>query len=270
MKIQKKGKCKMVATRITMSFLIIICLSLVQSTTFGTNSETPEMEKQGYKQERIRIKALKKSFTAGQTNDIEAYEKFADEIQGNWKQKNKEYYARLMLEVCGPLSSGGFKGRQPRDLARKYALSALANANDISVIVELELTGHVQTDMHSRSAPKGADFAQRRKKDVEIRLHAWKRLINAIDPNWDPNETLLSPNAIAVDMGFPGAIEPESIHDQNLRAKYEAAIQKNQQKIERYSEQSRLHKWLKRFPRHTEPYIIQAYSKPPFDLQELQ
>jgi hypothetical protein len=125
--------------------------------------------------------------------------------------------------------------------------------------------------MYTPNAPKGEDLAQRRKKDVEIRLHAWKRLIDAIDPNWDdPNEVRLSPNAVAVAMGFPGTVAPESIKDPKLRAEYEAAIQRNRQEIERHTKQYRLHDRLKSYPKRAERYIVKAYSKPPFNLEELK
>ncbi len=88
-----------------------------------------------------------------------------------------------MLEICKPLSSGKFKEDRRYELARQYALSALTDANSISIETELELTGHVVTLMIGPNAAKGKDFAQRRKKDIEVPLHAWKRLMDAIDPN---------------------------------------------------------------------------------------
>jgi len=261
----------MVAKNITISLLVLACLSLVQNITFGASPEASEMEKQEYKQELNRIKSLRKSFRPRPVNDLKEYEKFADEIQNKWNKKNKEHYARLMLEICGPLSSGDFKGNRPRTLARKYALSVLETPDAVPLTLELELTGHVMTLMCTPYAPKGEDFAQGRKKDVQIRLHAWKRLIDAIDPNWDPNEEIWSPNAVGLNMGLPaGGIAPEGIKDPKLRAEYEAALQKNRQKIERHSQQRRLHDWLKRFPKRAEQYIIQAYSRPPFNLEELE
>lgn len=267
---QKKGKCKMVAKKITISFLVLVYLSLVQNITLGASSEASKAEKQEYKQELARIKALEKSFKPGPVNDLKEYEKFADEIQKKWSQKNKEYYARLMLEICGPLSSGAFKDDRRYDLAKKYALSVLEKSEEISIEMELELTGHVVTLMYTPNAPKGEDFAQRRKEDVEIRLHAWRRLIDAVDPNWDPNELLLSPNAVAASMGFPGTIAPEGIKDPKLRAEYEAALQKNREDIERHTKQYRLHDWLKSYPKSAERYIVLAYSEPPFNLEELK
>ena len=232
--------------------------------------EDSEMERQEYKQDLNRIASLRKSFTPGPTNNLEEYEKFADELQYKWSQKNKEYYAGLMLEVCRPLSSGNFKDDRRYQLARKYALSILETPDAIPLTLELELTGHVITLMCTPYAPEGEDFAQRRKKDVQIRFHAWKRLIDAIDPNWDPNQTpfdnIVPPEAT----GLPSGIAPEAIKDPKLRAEYEAAIKRNRENAERYGEQYGLRKWLKRFPRSAERYIIMAYSRPPFNLPQLK
>lgn len=260
----------MVVKRITISVLVLVCLSLVQNIAFGASPEASEMEKQECKQERARIKALRKSFKPGPVNNLKEYENFADEIQNKWNKKNKEHYARLMLKVCGPLSSGRFNDERQYALARKYALLALAEPNEVSLVTELELTGHVMTDMVTPRAPKGQQWAQLRKKDVQIRLHAWKRLTDAIDPNWDPNEELRSPNAVATAMGLPGTVAPEAIKDPTLRAEYELAIERNRRKIERYTEQYRLHDWLKRYPKRAERYIIQAYSRPSYNLEELE
>lgn len=256
---------------------VIICLGgiivylLATTILSGVTSEQSEAEKQEYSQDIGRIKTIEKSFKAGPVNDLKEYEKLADEIQTKWNLKNREYYARLMLEVCSPLSSGRFNEERQYDVARKYALSVLAEPNQIPLEIELELTGHVMTDMVTPRAPKGQEYAQRRKQDVEIRLHAWKRLIGAIDPNWDPNEVLLSPNSVGTDMGIPvGGMAPESVKDPKLRAEYEAALQKNREQIERHTKQYRLRDWLNRFPKRAEEYIIRAYSKPPFDVEELK
>jgi len=139
--------------------IVMPCLLLI-SISFGESLEPSEADKQEYKQDMARIRALKKSFKPGRVNDLEEYEKFADEIQIKWSRRNKGYYARLMLEICGPLSSGTFEDDRRYDLARKYALSVLADANDIPLTTELELTGHVMTSKYTCNAPKGEDFAQ--------------------------------------------------------------------------------------------------------------
>jgi hypothetical protein len=270
MKIRNKGRYKMIPKRIIFHFgTISVCL-LATTISFGVSSGPSEAETHEYKQDMAHIKTVEKSFKAGPVNDLKDYEKFADEIQTKWNRRNKEYYARLMLEVCGPLSSGRFNDERQYDVARRYALSALSEPNEIPLEVELELTGHIMTDTVTPRAPKGQDWAQRRKKDVEIRLHAWKRLIDSIDPNWDPNDLPVSNLVPPLVTGLPSGVAPEAIKDAKLRAEYEAAIEKNRQKAERYSQQYRLRMWLKRFPARAEEYIITAYSKPPFNVEELK
>ena len=257
-------------TKLLKYFLYIIFCYSIRGNFWGVAPESSEMEKQEYKQELARIKELRKSFTSGPKNDLKIFEKFADEIRSKWSQKNKEYYACLMLELCGPLSSGRFNDDRQYELSRKYALSALEKPDEIPLETELELTGHVITLIYTPYTPKGQDWVQRRRKDVEIRLHAWKRLLDAIDPNWDLNDLPVSNVTPPLATGLPSGVAPESIKDPNLRAEYEASIENNRKKNEKYSRQYRLYKWLKKFPRYAETYIIRAYSKPPFDLEELK
>jgi hypothetical protein len=259
----------MITKKLTMSFLVLMCLSLIQNITFGAIPEVSETEKQEYKQELAEIKAMRNSLTPGKTNNLEKYERFADEIQDKWKEKNKEHYAHLMLKVCGPLSSGNFKDDRRYEMARRYALAALEKPQEISVDAELELTGHVVTLMIGPDAPKGQIWEELRRKDVEIRLHAWRRLLDSIDPEWDPNEVIQGPNAVAAELGLPGSVDPQSIENPTLRAEYEAAIEANRQKIENYNEQNKLHKWFKRYPKRAEEYIVQAYSIAPYNNEEL-
>jgi len=79
----------MISKKITMSFLVIACFSLVPNIGFASTLEVTEMEKQEYKQERVRVKALRKSLAPGPTNDLKEYEKFADEIQNKWSRKDR-------------------------------------------------------------------------------------------------------------------------------------------------------------------------------------
>lgn len=280
----------MLFKRATIYFSILACCLLaigvvfwpgvgvqqIQEQEFEENEVGPagvssQAEKQEYKQERARIKALRKSFKPGLVNDLKEYEKFANEIQNKWNKKSKENYARLMLEVCGPLNSRYFNDdRRKAHLAREYALSVLETPDAIPLEIELKLTGYVMSDMCTPYAPKGEDLAQRRKKDVQIRVHAWKRLLDAIDPNWDPNDKPFRNVAPPTETGLRHGTSPKVIKNQEMRAIYEKAIERNRLKSVRYLEQSRLRDWLKRFPKRAEAYIIQAYSKPPFNLEELK
>jgi hypothetical protein len=237
----------------------------------GANSKDLEMQIQEYERDFKRITSYANSLKPGMANDLRTFEESADQIKTRWSKKNKEYYARLTWEVCKSLSSGRFNDDRQYLLARKYALDALTDPNDIPLEVELELTGHVITPMVTPRAPQGDDWVQQRIQDVNARLHASRRLVDAIDPNWDPNDLPqinISPPAGV--LGGRAGMSPEDIKDLKLRAEYEAAIEANRQKAERYREQSRLRKWLRRFPPRAEEYIIAAYSKPPFNMAELR
>lgn len=252
---------------------MLVCISSLQNLAIAGNSEPSEKETREFHQELARIGAMDRAFTPGPTNDLGQYEQYADTIQRTWSQRNKVYYARLMSAVCGPLSSGRFNSDRQHELARKYAIAALANRDAFPLAIELELTGHVMTPTIGPRAStlKEEDFAQRRLKDVELRLHAWKRLMDAVDPNWDPDKVPQSPNGVGADLGIPaGGIAPEDIRDAALRDKYKAAIDENRRQIDRYTQQSRLRDWLKTFPQSAEHYIIQAYSHPPYNTEELR
>jgi hypothetical protein len=229
-----------------------------------------QIEEQDYKKEISLIKDMRDSIDSVKSVKLDDYKKFADEIQKKWNQRNKEYNARLILEICKPLSSGRFKDNRQYDIAREYALSALKDPNDLSIKTELDLMGCVATLTVFSDSPKGEEFAKRRKKDVEIRLHGWKRLIDAIDPKWDPNDkpftNVLPPIGTTISAGG----SPEDIKDPKLRAEYEVAIEKNRQKSENYLLQSDLQKWQKEYLFVAEQYIIKSYSTPPFNLDELK
>ncbi len=259
MKLKRKTSC------FTVGF---VCL-LATTTSSGAISGQSGDEKQEYTRELARIKALEKSWKSGSVNHLKEYETLADEVQKRWSQKSREYNARLMLELCRTLSSVDFKDDRRHDVARKYALSVLDRPEGVSLETELKLTGHVMTAMGIPTAPKGDEFARRREKDVEIRLHAWERLTDAIDPKWDPNDVPLLNVVPPAASGLPSGIAPEDVKDPKLRAEYEAAIEKNRQKAQEYNEQYRLRSWLKEFPPRAEQYIIQAYSKSPYNIEEL-
>jgi hypothetical protein len=263
----------------------------LQANAFTANADTSTQETQDYQQELSKIKSMQqlltpkldketyqkdpKSFTKQfialrDKNDLSAYEKYADDILKKWDSKNPEYYNRLALELCELLSSGNFKDTQwTVDIARRYALSALEKSDDIPVELELELTGQLTILTIGRDAPKGEDMEQIRRKNVEIHLNAWKRLLNLIDPAWDPNDVPHENIAPPAGTGLPGGVDPQAIHDPALRAEYEAAIEANRQKAEIFGTQHVLHKWLKQYPHEMANHFISIYSAAPYNNDEL-
>jgi hypothetical protein len=238
---------------------------------FGEDIVDTEKERQEYERDLKRVATLNRSLSQGKARDLKAYEKFADDIDRKWRQKNRADHARLMLNICRPLSSGTFKESRRYDVARTYALAALEMPDKIPLATELELVGHVTTLRIGPGAVKGEKFAGRRTEDATVRLHAWKRLMNAVDPKWDPDKVTWTGNiAPPASTGLPAGVDPAAIKDPKLRKEYEAAIERNRQKAEAYNEQYAARKWLKRFPKRAEREIVQAYSHPPFATEELK
>jgi hypothetical protein len=229
-------------------------------------SLSPELDKESFLKDPKGY--TKQLVAAHDKNDLTAYEKFADDILNKWATKNPEYYGRLVLELCAPLNSAHFSDIRASDLARRYALSALEKSKDIPVELELELTGRVVTMTIGRGTPKGQELEQIRRKTVEVRLNAWNRLLNSIDPAWDPND-LPELNVAPPRGGGISGGDPHAIKNPVLRAEYEAAIEANRLKALKYCEQSKLRDWLKRYPRSIEEYLIYLYSAVPYNNEEL-
>ncbi|MCP4583660.1 MAG: hypothetical protein GY839_18780 [candidate division Zixibacteria bacterium] len=257
--------------KLAASSIIIILILFSYTLAFSGNTEATPEEKQEYERDYNRVADLRASLEQSDARDMDAYEALADDIDQKWRGRHKEYQARLMLEICRPLSSGIFREDRQYELAREYALSALDEPDNIPLILELELMGHVITFIIGRGAPSGDDFAEKRSKDTGARLHAWKRLLEAIDPNRDPDEVIWGGNVPPpAATGLSPGVDPAAIQDAELRTEYEKAIRINKQKVQKRHEQNQYHKWLKRFPTRSESYIIRAYSHPPYATEELR
>jgi len=245
--------------------LAVVIILFSYSVAFASNYEVTPQEEQEYKRDFKHVEDMRASLGQNDTRDLNAYEEFADSIVQKWRGRNKEYYAILMSDICAPLTGGYFKEDRQYELARKYALSALEEPDSIPLELELKLIGHVITLTWGSSASSGDVFAKKRTKDTLVRLHAWKRFLEAFDPNWDPYETTPVTNNL-----WDG-IDSAVIKDSVLQAEYEEERRLNSQAHEKYREQNLLHnKWSHMIPLLTERPIILLYSHPPYNTKELE
>jgi hypothetical protein len=255
--------------------LLLVLILIGYGSAYWGNTEVATQETQEFIQDLNRVEAIDTSLTQRDMSDLSVYEAFADSIDHKWRGRNREYHARLMLEVGGPLSSGTFKEDRQYELVRKYDLSALEEPDSIPLILELELAGDVVTDIAEPNSPGAVNFTEKRKIDTGVRLHAWKRLIEAIDPNWDSSGALsavVTPSdSLFHKIGFlRSGMDPKTIKDSSARAEYEELIRLNIENERKHYYQSHYRIWLKYFPKDAERYIIRAYSHPPFALEELR
>jgi hypothetical protein len=231
-------------------------------------------EQRLYHLDRDKALSLRKAMAARKAVDLKAVEALGDELDRKWSGLNREGHARLLLEICEPLGSGKIKDKRAYDVARHYALSALAKPDRIPPRLELELVGHVMTPMAGVTNAMGTnEFSRARRVDTQTWLHAWRRLNSALDPAWYPGKPINGPSSVMPPDGLPisfGGMSPDDVKDPKLRAEYAAAIQKNRRELEAYFEQSQLHDWMKRYPECATEFIVYIYSRPPYDPEELR
>lgn len=211
---------------------------------------------------------------ARQTRDFSALKSIGDDVHQSWRTKDKQRHADLMLKLCEPISSGIFGVNKGRDLARKYALSGLEDTRAISAETEAKLAEQVVTPT-GPGTPTGDAWTEQRKQDAQVKLHAWQRLIDEIGPPLGPDDAYkvyIDPPAGSLPPGFPvpgRGVSPEVIKDPKLRAKYEADIAENNRKAAKTIRHHELEEQLKQYSRWAEKYIVDAYSKPPTNFDEL-
>jgi len=263
--------------KITLLLLLINFILLNQNAVFGEMPKLTHEDMREYMADRKCIEYTN-IFLSKASNihlrDLDTYKKFADKMEEKWRNKNREAYAYIMLQINGPLTSGLFKDKQQHKqqyaLARKYALLALEKPDEISLDMEFGLRGSVTTTIIGPDAPKGEVFAKRRKIDIAIRLHVWKRMLDMFDPDWDPNEVIYLYAEPPEETGLPVGVDPKGMKNSDLRMEYEAAIKLHGQKVKKFNEQYTLRDRLKYFPKGAEKCIVRLYSHPPFDIKELK
>lgn len=249
------------------TIVLVSCCLLCAGGAQVANAQLSELDK-AIEQDRQAIRALE--FKKGITDYDAESEKMAATIRDKWATRNREAYVQLVLELCGLISSGQFGETRRHGLNRKYALALLQNPDAVPVETEIRLTGHVGSDTTLPSGPQGQDWIERRRVDVKAHLHAWKRLNDGIDPNWDPKDRPMFHPPLPKGVNGPSGVAPEAIKDPTLRAEYERAIALNSAKAKRFNEQYSRRNLRKSYTRQIERLITNSYSKPPLDENEME
>ncbi len=208
------------------------------------------------------IKALSKA------RDLKGLVRLANEIELKWSYDTKAY-SYMMIEICGSLASYDFKNDRQYILTHKYAKLALQRADQMPVENEVRLVQYLGGDIEYLTGQVNPEeWPQDRRERMQYWFHARRRLNSEIDRNFNVNKPPLL-NVPPAAGPYPSGIAPEGIKDPQLRARYEAAVQANKQKIERFNRQHLLHKLDEELTKNLRRFIVGAYSKPPVDLAEL-
>jgi hypothetical protein len=195
----------------------------------------------------------------------------ADELEEKWSRQDGELYGRLMLNISNIIANG-FDDERIYTLSQKYAAAALAKADKFSLQLEAKLLEFIAMDIASvqTTGAGDSDWVRERSTKAKLWLHAWQRLERGIDKDFDFNDAASLNVCPPAETGLPCGIAPEVIKDPKLRAEYEASITANNEKARRFNQQYNLRLIGEYLPKEAEQYLTRAYSKPPYNLEELK
>jgi hypothetical protein len=201
------------------------------------------------------------------TSTLDSIRTQIDKDADKWRKLDRNAYVQYMLRACGTLSSYDIGDTTQRALLlSEYSMSVLASG-------ELPLQEQVQFVEFLSLDPMAFDQAawkSLRSRKTRLWLEAWRRLTRAVDANFDFNDRPVLNVSPPRSTGLPSGVSPAAIKDPQLRAEYENAIAQNFAKAQRYNQQN----WLKinasSFYQEAERYVVNAYTRTPSDLEELQ
>lgn len=209
---------------------------------------------------------LKRLNSFRSSRDLESLEAVVNRDSAKW-QTNRQSFVTYMSGACSLLSSYdlGDESRQALLLSR-YAISLLTSG-ELPLMEEVKFTEFLTRDP---LVIDEASWKRVRKQKAQLWLKAWRHVTESIDSkfNFDdrPSLNVQPPPAT----GLPAGTSPESIKDSKLRAEYEKAIAQNSAKAVTYNYQY----WLKQnapsFYKEAERYLVNAYSRQPVDMPELE
>jgi len=241
----------------------LLLIALMYGIQVFHSTQAVAQEEQGSQLEAdiARLDALRSS------NNLDAMRTQIDLGSATWRNRGPKPFILYMYRACAELSSYEIGNSSQRALLLgQYAISVLQSG-------DLPLPQYIQfVEFLGFDPPVMDDAAWKdlRRQKAQFWLEAWLRVSKAIDPSFDFDDRPLLNVAPPLSTGLPAGVSPSSIENPRLRAEYEHAIAQNHAKIERYNQQS----WLKlngqRVFKEVEQYLVNAYSRAPSDLQELQ
>lgn len=252
-----------------LSLAVVIALGLACA-AFAGEAGTSKADDREFSDEARRITAVNATLKPGSDNDLARYEKFAEEVDAKWRGRDRKHYGRLMLSIFWPLASGSFSDKRQHDLALKYALSILETPNDIDLDVEVPLVEFLALPVTGDQESRGPDWTATRLKYLRLRLHAWQRLLDAVDPAWDASDLQTVRRELEADATDSVARSREIATDHAARKKHNQEMQALQERFARSEKQWRVREALQSFSITMPGRIAEEYSTWPYDFSQLE
>jgi len=208
----------------------------------------------------------------GDSGNLSDLEQLADKLLKKWVVKDEQHYLDLDCEICTLLSSRNFHSDKQFTLAQNYALSALAKTSQMPVNTQACLVMYGLEHVMADGKPGTQNWADKRAVKTEEWLKTWQRIEEDIDPSFNPHTVveLNVPPPPNLHQGFFSGMNPSNIKDPKARAQYKAAIEKNNKQIEYVTEQRTIRKLERMFSHVAADHLVEAYSQPPYKLDELK
>ena len=196
-------------------------------------------------------KVRKRIFELSNARDLYGLVKLQEEVEGTWGKTQPissltkaNLYAGLMYEICGSFASQEFNNNERYSLARKCVKKALETRDKMLVWQEVELVPLSTTPEYLDKVFTEEQWKADRKKRAEFWFHAWQRLENEIDKNYD------------FESNRPKKISNLSTEEKEI--------------AENYTKQVKLHKLMKNFSKQFQDFVFWTYTLPPYDNSELE
>ena len=210
---------------------------------------------------------LEKVHAARDARDLDSLGKLVDSDSQKWKATDHSTFLAYMYSACGDLSSYEYpNGSKRAELLTKYSLEVLASGH-LSLedrVRFVEFLGYDSPDLEESS------WRRVRSQKAELWLDTWRQLAESRDPKFDVTNVPMINVDPPPGSGVPAGASPESVKDPKLRADYKRILDRNRAKIERFNEQQYIRMNADRFYEEAERYLLNAYSKPPWDSAELE
>jgi hypothetical protein len=118
---------------------------------------------------------------------LEELVSLAREVEREWGRKNRELYGRLVVKLCGVLTSYDWGSNRRFGLAQSLAMEALNDKAGLSLRTECNLVPLVSRPWDAEGGPITDDGLVRvRKQQAVLGLQAMRRIAETIDESWDP------------------------------------------------------------------------------------
>jgi hypothetical protein len=245
----------------------ILALLFSQSTAIPREGK-PMHDPQELKAQQFldRIKAAQQAGSVAELLSIR------EDIKAAWEKKKEDNYFRVVRELCGALTSVNGVDWSRRDLIRKTATAAVDAPEDKPIGEEVKLLLFLQGDSdYIHGTLRGAEW----QKERPIRVHRWLRTWRHLHEEKSRSaKEVDGPVTLNVEpppgVGFPPGVSPKEIKDPVLRKQYEEAIPRNAEQARINRRKIDLKNLDALFTPSAKRYIIGAYTKSPYQTDELE